>query len=166
LLRATGPHAIDPHWPSDIFQPLLARILQRDVELAAHLPLGVIGEANAAGLRYSLEARRHIHAIAEDVLSGPSSRCPAIAGRTHQCSTSTTANSPASIQRAELHATVCGDVTIGPNRSIGFGGVHALTAGRTVNVQLRVRVRPSLQEQPSNIHQDADRRDVPHQRTS
>src|SRR5262249_18034806 len=65
--RATGPHAIDPHWPSDIFQPLLAGILQRDVELAAHLPLGVIREANAAGLGHSLEARRHIHAIAEDV---------------------------------------------------------------------------------------------------
>jgi hypothetical protein len=65
--RAAGPHAIDPHWPSDIFQPLLAGILQGDVELAAHLPLGVIGEANATGLGHALEARRHIHAIAEDV---------------------------------------------------------------------------------------------------
>jgi carbonic anhydrase/acetyltransferase-like protein (isoleucine patch superfamily) len=46
--------------------------------------------------------------------------------------------------RVAPNATVCGDVTIGPNCSIGFGGVHALTAGRTVNVQLRVRVRPSL----------------------
>jgi hypothetical protein len=31
---------------------------------------------------------------------------------------------------------------------------------------LRVRSGPSLQQQPGNIHQNADRRDVPHERTS
>src|SRR5262249_32700828 len=31
--------------------------------------------------------------------------------------------------------------------------------------QPRRRSQPSLEEQPGNIHQDADRRDVPHERT-
>ena len=45
-----------------------------------------------------------------------------------------------------------------------LGGPSAVTI--CANTQPRMQLRPSLQEQPGNNNQDADRRDVPHERTS
>src|SRR5207248_6443551 len=42
-------------------------VLERDVELAAHQPLRVVGEADAAGLGKRFDARRHVHAVAENI---------------------------------------------------------------------------------------------------
>ena len=59
----------DPHWPCDVLELPFAYILEGDIELAPNLPVRVIRDANAAGLRQSLQTRRHIHAVAENVTS-------------------------------------------------------------------------------------------------
>src|SRR5216684_1084515 len=59
----------DPHWPCDVLELPFAFILEGDIELAPNLPVRVIGDANATGLRQSLQTRCHIHAIAENVTS-------------------------------------------------------------------------------------------------
>ena len=59
----------DPHWPCDVLQLPFAYILESDIELAPNLPVRVIRDANATGLRQSLQTRCHIHAIAENVTS-------------------------------------------------------------------------------------------------
>src|SRR5437660_1647242 len=69
-----GPRIIksdseDPHWPCDVLELPFAFILEGDIELAPNLPVRVIGDANATGLRQSLQTRCHIHAIAENVTS-------------------------------------------------------------------------------------------------
>ena len=58
---------VDPHRPGDVLQLLLARVLEVCVELAAHLPVGVVGDADAAGLGDAFEPRGNIDAVAEDV---------------------------------------------------------------------------------------------------
>ena len=69
-----GPRIIksdleDLHWPCDVLELLFACILEGDIELAPNLPVRVIGDANATGLRQSLQTRCHIHAVAENVTS-------------------------------------------------------------------------------------------------
>jgi len=54
--------------------------------------------------------------------------------------------------------------TFSISQLLAAGGPSILTI--CANAQPRVRLRSSLQEQPGNIHQDADRRYVPHERTS
>jgi hypothetical protein len=46
---------------------LLDTILERSVELAAHLPVGIVGYADAAGLGDTLEPRRNIDAVAVNI---------------------------------------------------------------------------------------------------
>ena len=53
---------------ADILQGLLTDIIERDVDLAANLPMGVVGDADAARLGDSLEARRDIDTIAENIV--------------------------------------------------------------------------------------------------
>jgi len=59
----------DPHWTCDVLELPFADILEGDIELAPNLPVRVIREAYATGLRQPLQTRCHIHAIAEDVTS-------------------------------------------------------------------------------------------------
>jgi hypothetical protein len=59
----------DPDWPCDVLELPFAYILEGDIELAQNLPVRVIGDANATWLRQSLQTRRHIHAVAENVTS-------------------------------------------------------------------------------------------------
>ena len=59
----------DPHRPSDVLELPFACILECDIELAPNLPVRVIRNANASGLRQSLQTRCHVHAIAENVTS-------------------------------------------------------------------------------------------------
>jgi hypothetical protein len=59
----------DPHWPCDVLELPFACILEGDIEFAPNLPVRVIRDAYATGLRQSLQTRRHIHAVAENVTS-------------------------------------------------------------------------------------------------
>src|SRR6185436_9008814 len=43
-------------------------VLEVHVELAAHLPIGVVGYANPARLRDALEPRGDVHAVAENIV--------------------------------------------------------------------------------------------------
>jgi hypothetical protein len=72
--RIGGPRIIksdseDPHWPRDVLELPFACIFEGDIELAPNLPVRVIGDANATGLRQPLQTRCHIHAVAENVTS-------------------------------------------------------------------------------------------------
>ena len=58
---------VDPHRPCDVLQLLFAHVLEVCVELAAHLPVGVVGYADAAGLSDTFEPRGNIDAVAEYV---------------------------------------------------------------------------------------------------
>jgi hypothetical protein len=53
--------------PCDVLELLVAQILERGVELAAHLPIGVVGDQHGAGIGDSLQAGRDVDAITEDV---------------------------------------------------------------------------------------------------
>jgi hypothetical protein len=57
----------DPHWPCDVLELLFTYVLEGDIKLVPNLAVSVIRDAYATGLRQSLQARRHIHAVAEDV---------------------------------------------------------------------------------------------------
>ena len=59
----------DPHRPCDVLELPFACILEGDIELAPNLAVCVIGDANATGRRQSLQTRRYIHAVAENVTS-------------------------------------------------------------------------------------------------
>src|ERR1043166_9625745 len=58
----------DPHRLGDVLQRLEPEGVARDIDLAADLPIGVIGDADPAGLCNALESRGNIDAIAEDVV--------------------------------------------------------------------------------------------------
>jgi hypothetical protein len=48
---------------------MLARIVDHYVELAPNLPMGILGDADAAGFRQAFQSRRHVHPIAEDIIT-------------------------------------------------------------------------------------------------
>ena len=56
------------HRLGDVLQGLLADVVERDIDLAADLPMGVVGDADAARLGDALEARRDIDAVAENIV--------------------------------------------------------------------------------------------------
>src|SRR5436190_14335966 len=56
------------HRFSDILQHLKAQIIVDEVDLAADLPLCIIGDTDAARLRYSLEACRDVDAISKNIV--------------------------------------------------------------------------------------------------
>src|SRR5262249_7190526 len=45
----------------------LSSILELDVELVPHLPVGIFGDADAPGFRDPFQTRRHVDAVAENV---------------------------------------------------------------------------------------------------
>ena len=56
------------HRFSDVFQCLKAHIIVGEIDLAADLPVCVIGDADAARLRDSFEACRDVDAIAKNIV--------------------------------------------------------------------------------------------------
>ena len=66
--RAAEQRAVDLHRPRDVLQLLLAGVLEVHVDLAAHLPVGIVRHADAAGLGDAFKPRGDIHAVAEDVV--------------------------------------------------------------------------------------------------
>jgi hypothetical protein len=65
--RNTIPHLEHAHRPVDVLEILLAGIVERDVQFVADLPVRVVGDANASGLRNGFQTRRHVDAVAEYV---------------------------------------------------------------------------------------------------
>ena len=62
-----GQHPVHRDGLRDVLDPVLAHRLEREVELGLHLIVDVAGDADAARLGEALEARRDVHAVAEDV---------------------------------------------------------------------------------------------------
>src|SRR5439155_16636135 len=61
------PNAIHPQRTSYVLNPLLPRILEREIELVAHLVAYEAIDANPAGFGQRLESRRNVNTIAVDV---------------------------------------------------------------------------------------------------
>src|SRR6476659_196675 len=62
------PHAPGSHWLGNIFQILFAYIVEEKVDLAPKLPVGIVGQADAARLRYSLQSCCDVDAVTEYVV--------------------------------------------------------------------------------------------------
>src|SRR6185503_7941480 len=62
------PHAPGSHWLGNIFQILFAYIVEEKVDLAPNLPVGIVGQADAARLRYSLQSCCDVDAVTEYVV--------------------------------------------------------------------------------------------------
>lgn len=60
-------HLPDLHRLGDVLQVLQSKIVVGHIDLAANLPVGVIRDANAAGIGNALQPRRDIDAVAEDI---------------------------------------------------------------------------------------------------
>src|SRR5579862_9214828 len=58
---------IDPDGACDVLELPFAGVVKIGVELVAHLPIGVLGDADPAGLRDAFEPRCDIDPVAEDV---------------------------------------------------------------------------------------------------
>ena len=57
------------HRLGNVLEGLLAQVIEGDLDLAADLPIGVIGDANAARLGDAFQPRRDVDAVAEDVVA-------------------------------------------------------------------------------------------------
>jgi hypothetical protein len=62
-------NAVDPHRPGDILDLLLAPVLERKIELVAHLVAHDPADGDPAGLGQRFEASRNIDAVAVDIAS-------------------------------------------------------------------------------------------------
>src|SRR6266516_3448575 len=63
----TQMYPINSHWPPDVLELLLADVDELGRHLALDLPMGILGQTNAAGLGKTLQPCRHVHAIPENV---------------------------------------------------------------------------------------------------
>src|SRR5215831_16609287 len=66
-LNRGGPNPVDPYRAGDVFQVLLAQILERKVKLTRCVLLHTGGHAYASGLGQTFETSRDVHPITEDV---------------------------------------------------------------------------------------------------
>src|SRR5262245_28059711 len=62
-------HAVDPHRPRDVLEPLFADIEELGQYLALNLLIGRSGNADAAGLGYPFKASGNVDPIAEQVVA-------------------------------------------------------------------------------------------------
>jgi len=67
LMRAANLQRIDPQRLRDILQCRLAKIDGCEIEAGAHLPIGILGQANGAGRRNTFKPRRDVHAVAHQI---------------------------------------------------------------------------------------------------
>ena len=58
---------VDPNRPLDVLQLMFARVLEGYVDLASHLSVSVVGDADAARLGDAFEPRSDVDAVAENV---------------------------------------------------------------------------------------------------
>ena len=59
---------VGTHWPCDIFEALLADVIEGNIQLVAHIFVDSTRDADAAGLRQTLQTRRDVHAVPVDVV--------------------------------------------------------------------------------------------------
>ena len=57
-----------PHRLGDVLEFCSPDVLEGDIDLAANLPVGVVGDADAAGLSDSFKPRGNVDAVAENVV--------------------------------------------------------------------------------------------------
>ena len=57
-----------PHRLGNVLQDLRSHVIENDIDLAAYLPLRVVGDANASGFRDPFEPRGDVDAIAKYVV--------------------------------------------------------------------------------------------------
>ena len=69
--RATAiqSHRICAHWTFNVFDVLLACIVELQIELALHVIVGSTGNQHPAGRAELLQSRSHINPIAEQVIT-------------------------------------------------------------------------------------------------
>ena len=61
--------AVNAQWPGNVLQALLANVDKLSLDFSVHLAVGVLGDADAAGLGHCLQPRRYIHPVSEDVVA-------------------------------------------------------------------------------------------------
>jgi hypothetical protein len=61
-------NAVDPHWPGDVLDLLIAHVLEGEIEFVAHLIADDPADADPTWLGQSLQPRCDIHPVAEDVV--------------------------------------------------------------------------------------------------
>jgi len=66
--RRVGTELIDSHRARDILKLLLAGILKVPVDLAAHLAVSIVGNADATRLGNAFQSRGNVNAFAEDIV--------------------------------------------------------------------------------------------------
>ena len=62
-------HPVDPQRLGHVLERLFAQVVEGDFEPPPGLAIGVVGEADAAGLRQALQACRNVDAVAVDVVA-------------------------------------------------------------------------------------------------
>jgi hypothetical protein len=60
--------AVDTDWPRNVFDRLLAHVIETKTELIAHLIVHETRNHDAAGIGQRLQTRRYIDAVSEDVI--------------------------------------------------------------------------------------------------
>ena len=65
--RCDGPNPVDSYRTGDVFEPLLAEILERKVELARYVLPHPRRHTNAAWIGQAFEPRRNIYPVAENI---------------------------------------------------------------------------------------------------
>src|SRR5579872_539496 len=63
-----GAHPVDVHRAGDVFEPLLAGIVEGELKLASRILLHASRHADAAWLGKTLQARRHVDVVAENIV--------------------------------------------------------------------------------------------------
>ena len=66
--RSRRTHCIEPHWPVDVLQRTLADVFESEAGLSPDLIERTVREAHSTRFAFTLDACRHIHAIAKDVV--------------------------------------------------------------------------------------------------
>jgi hypothetical protein len=66
--HALGTQSIDPHWPSDILDALLAHVLEGVIDPVSHLIVRHPADADAARFCKSLQARRNVDPVSVNVV--------------------------------------------------------------------------------------------------
>jgi len=66
-LNRDGPNPVDPHWPCDVFEGLLAHVLERKVELTRYVLLYPSRHTNPARIGQCFQPSGNIHSVPENV---------------------------------------------------------------------------------------------------
>jgi len=68
-LEAGVAHPVDPHWPCDVLDLLLAQILEDEGQPVADVVMHRIGDEHPAGIGERLDARGDVDAVAIEIVA-------------------------------------------------------------------------------------------------